>query len=85
VPRDLPSYRHYQPKNLGQVVLDNHQHSLDKYSSPDSIAEHNRLRQEWIAGGPSSRSGAAGDAASDRRPGPIAEEVILASSEHAES
>jgi integrase len=47
--RKVPSYRLFKPKNLGLVVLDGHQHYLGKYGSPESLAEYNRLIQEWLS------------------------------------
>jgi integrase len=47
--RRIPSYRCYKPKNLGLVVLDGKQHYLGRYGSPESLAEYNRLIQEWLA------------------------------------
>ncbi len=46
--RRIPAYRRYKPKNLGLVVLDGKQHYLGKYGTPESIAEYNRLVQEWL-------------------------------------
>jgi integrase len=46
--RRIPSYRHYKPKNLGLVVLDGKYHYLGKYGTPESLAEYNRLIQEWL-------------------------------------
>lgn len=51
--RRIPKYRCYKPKNLGLVVIDGTQHYLGKYGSPESVAEYNRLIQEWLARGPS--------------------------------
>src|SRR6516165_2239841 len=51
--RRIPKYRCFKPKNLGLVVIDGTQHYLGKYGSPESIAEYNRLIQEWLARGPS--------------------------------
>ena len=47
----IPSYRRFKPKDLGLVVIDGKQHHLGPYGSPESIAEYNRLIQEWLAGG----------------------------------
>jgi integrase len=49
----IPKYRCFKPKNLGLVVIDGTQHYLGKYGSPDSVAEYNRLIQEWLARGTS--------------------------------
>jgi len=48
VPRRIPSYRHYKPKNLGLVVLDGRYHYLGRYGTPESLAEYHRLVQEWL-------------------------------------
>jgi hypothetical protein len=45
----VPKYRHYKPKNLGLVVIDDKQHYLGAYGSPESLAEYNRLVQEYLA------------------------------------
>ena len=50
-PRRIPKYRHFKPKDLGLVVIDGTQHYLGKYGSPESVAEYNRLVQEWLARG----------------------------------
>lgn len=50
--RRIPKYRCYKPKNLGLVVIDGTQHYLGPYGSPESVAEYNRLVQEWLARGP---------------------------------
>ena len=47
--RRIPKYRCYKPKNLGLVVIDGKQHYLGRYGSPESVAEYNRLIQEWLA------------------------------------
>jgi integrase len=44
----VPSYRRYKPKNLGLVVIDGKQHYLGRYGTPESLAEYNRLIQEWL-------------------------------------
>jgi hypothetical protein len=46
--RRIPSYRHYKPKNLGLVVLDGKCYYLGKYGTQESLAEYNRLIQEWL-------------------------------------
>src|SRR5262249_43479689 len=46
--RRIPSYRHYKPKNLGLVVLNGKAQYLGKYGTPESLAEYNRLIQEWL-------------------------------------
>src|SRR5262249_44779648 len=48
MPRRIPSYRCYKPKNLGLVVLDGTHYYLGKYGTPESLAEYNRLIQEWL-------------------------------------
>jgi hypothetical protein len=51
MPRNrIPTYRHYKPKNLGLVVIDGQQHYLGRYGSAESVAEYNRLIQEWLVG-----------------------------------
>ncbi len=47
--RRIPSYRCYKPKNLGLVVIGGKQHYLGRYGSPESVAEYNRLIQEWLS------------------------------------
>jgi carbohydrate-binding DOMON domain-containing protein len=47
----IPSYRCCKPKNLGLVVIDGKQHDFSPSGSPESVAEYNRLIQEWLAGG----------------------------------
>src|SRR4051794_17115991 len=49
VRRRIPSYRHYKPKNLGLVVIEGRYYYLGKYGTPESLAEYNRLIQEWLA------------------------------------
>jgi integrase len=51
--RRIPKYRCFKPRNLGLVVIDGTQHYIGQYGSPESIAEYNRLIQEWLACGPS--------------------------------
>jgi integrase len=51
--RRIPKYRCFKPKKLGLVVIDGTQHYLGKYGSPESVAEYNRLVQEWLARIPS--------------------------------
>ena len=51
--RRIPRYRRFKPRHLGLVVIDGTQHYLGKYGSPESIAEYDRLIQEWLARGPS--------------------------------
>ena len=46
----IPTYRRYKPKNLGLVVIDGKQHYLGPYGSPESVAEYDRLIQEYLAG-----------------------------------
>jgi integrase len=83
--RRIPSYRHYKPKNLGLVVIDGRQHYLGKYGTPESIAEYNRLLQEWMVAGTLTPS--------VREQGPVTavrsdltiDELILAFWDHAES
>jgi integrase len=45
----VPSYRCYKPKNLGLVVINGKQIYLGKYGTPESVAEYNRLVQEYLA------------------------------------
>jgi integrase len=49
--RRIPSYSRYKPKNLGLVVIDGKQHYLGPYGTPESLAEYNRLVQEWLTRG----------------------------------
>ena len=46
----VPTYRRFKPKNLGLVVIDGRQHYLGPYGSPGSVAEYDRLIQEYLAG-----------------------------------
>lgn len=87
--RRVPSYRCYKPKKLGLVVLDGKQHYLGKYGSPESVAQYNRLVQEWLTRGPTtvtleaSKAGAASGSEPD--PGsPLVNELIVAFLRHAE-
>lgn len=86
--RRIPTYRRYKPKNLGLVVLDGKQHYLGKYGTPESIAEYNRLVQEWLTRAsppPSATPVDKADAASiDQASSPLVNEVIVAFLEHAE-
>src|SRR3954467_13446036 len=50
--RRIPKYRRYKPKDLGLVVIDGKQHYLGRYGSAESVAEYNRLLQEWLARNP---------------------------------
>ena len=54
--RRIPKYRRFKPKNLGLVVIDGKQHYLGRYGSPESVAEYNRLIQEWLAREPLTRT-----------------------------
>jgi integrase len=74
----IPSYRCYKPKNLGLVVIDGHYHYLGKYGTPESLAEYNRLIQEWLA------NGHAGPGGKDRLPELTVSALILAFWRHAE-
>lgn len=49
MPRRIPTYRCFKPKNLGLVVIDGHQHYLGSYGTPESMAEYNRLIQLYLA------------------------------------
>jgi hypothetical protein len=55
--RRVPTYRCYKPKNLGLVVLNGKQIYLGPYGTPESLAEYNRLVQEYLAGTPAPASG----------------------------
>ena len=46
--RRIPTYRCYKPKNLGLVVIDGRQYYLGPYGSPESLAEYERLLQEFL-------------------------------------
>jgi hypothetical protein len=48
-PHRIPRYRCYKPKNLGLVVLNGKQIYLGTYGTPESLAEYNRLIQEYLA------------------------------------
>jgi integrase len=67
--RRIPKYRCYKPKNLGLVVIRGRQHYLGPYGTPESVAEYNRLIQEYLA--EAAATGAPGGALS-------VNEVILA-------
>lgn len=86
--RRIPSYRCYKPKNLGLVVLDGKQHYLGKYGTPESVAEYNRLVQEWLTRGPAMETPeVSGGAASGSEPdpgSPLVNELIVAFLRHAE-
>lgn len=56
MPRRIPKYRCFKPRNLGLVVIDGKQHYLGRYGSPESVAEYNRLVQEWLARGDEPRA-----------------------------
>jgi integrase len=77
MPRKVPSYRHYKPKNLGLVVIDVKQYYLGKYGTPESVAEYNRLIQEYLSPSPSSIQATAGQGEL------TVNELILAYWEHA--
>ena len=83
--RRVPSYRHFKPKNLGLVAIDGRQHYLGKYGTPESIAEYNRLLQEWMADGRDTRPGPGGGPTGAGRPGLTVDESILAFWIHAEA
>jgi hypothetical protein len=53
MPRRIPKYRCYKPKNVGLVVINGTQYYLGKFGSPESVAEYNRLIQEWLTHGAS--------------------------------
>ena len=55
MPRKVPSYRHYKPKNLGLVVINGKQHYLGRYGTPESLAEYHRLIQESLTPGSTPR------------------------------
>ncbi len=87
--RRIPAYRRYKPKNLGLVVLDGKQHYLGRYGTPESVAEYNRLVQEWLTrasapppAAPVEKADAA--ASNDDASSPLVNEVIVAFLEHAE-
>jgi len=87
--RRIPSYRRYKPKNLGLVVLDGKQHYLGKYGTPESLAEYNRLVQEWLARGPGPAGPppvdvGGGEAREALSPSPLVNELIVAFLKHAE-
>ena len=76
MPRRIPSYRCYKPKNLGLFIIDGKQHYLGAYGTPESLAEYNRLIQEHLArgGAPSPSPGG----------GLTVSELIVAFWQHAE-
>jgi predicted ATP-grasp superfamily ATP-dependent carboligase len=79
--RHIPKYRCFKPKNLGLVVINGRQHYLGRYGTPESVAEYNRLIQEFLAGGSTSRSAASSDGSVT----PLSvNEMILAFWRHAE-
>ena len=51
----LPKYRHFKPKNLAVVRIDDRDHYLGKYDSPESHERYHRLVAEWLAAGRPSR------------------------------
>lgn len=75
MPRKVPSYRCYKPKNLGLVVINGKQHYLGPYGTAASLAEHHRLIQKSLT---SSLTPAPGKAET------LIGELILAFWEHAE-
>lgn len=79
--RRIPSYRRYKPKNLGLVVIEGKQHYLGKYGTPESLAEYNRLVQEWLTRG-STPSAPQREAACPTTP--LVNEIIVAFLNHAE-
>jgi len=87
--RRIPAYRCYKPKNLGLVVLDGKQHYLGKYGTPESIAEYNRLVQEWLTRASTAPSTTPpGDQASttiDDASSPLVNEIIVAFLKHAKA
>ena len=46
----IPKYRCFKPKNLGLVVIGGKQHYLGKHGTSASVADYNRLVQEWLTG-----------------------------------
>ena len=48
--RNVPKYRHYRPKNLAVVRIDNTDQYLGKYDSPESHEKYHRLIAEWLSG-----------------------------------
>jgi hypothetical protein len=46
MPRQLPSYRHYKPKNLGMVVIRRRPYYLCTYDSPESWRKYHRILAE---------------------------------------
>ena len=85
MPRRVPSYRHFKPKNLGLVVIDGRQFYLGRYGSPESVAEYNRLIQEWMAAGsPPQRPGPRRKPAESSTAPTTVDEMILAFWKHAE-
>src|SRR3954447_14461387 len=77
-PRRVPSYRCYKPKNLGLVVIDGRQIYLGAYGTPESIAEYNRVVQEYLAGAPAKPSPATLESA------PTINQMIVAYWAHAQ-
>jgi integrase len=79
----LPKYRHYKPKNLAVVRIDEHDHYLGPYNSPESQAKYRRLVAEWLARGGTVRNGRGTKKAAEPPPLTI-DEVILAFWKHAQ-
>src|SRR4051794_38228613 len=78
--RRIPSYRCFKPKNLGLVVIAGRQHYLGPYGTPESLAEYNRLVQEYLAGA-ATRPSAGAQSPSDS----AVNDLILAFSRHAQA
>jgi integrase len=75
----VPSYRCYKPKNLGLVVINGKQIYLGAYGTPESLAEYNRVVQEFLVDGP------ALSAPPTRESAPTINTMIVAYWAHAES
>ncbi len=76
--RRIPTHRCYKSRNLGLVILDGKQHYLGPYGKPESLAEYERLIQEWLA----KKAGTPTDGRADRRV--TVDELILAFWKHAQ-
>lgn len=86
--RRIPKYRCYKPKNLGLVVLDGTQHYLGQYGTPESVAEYNRLVQEWLTRSPTATTPPTAETRGPDGPvddpnSPLVNEVIVAFLEYA--
>src|SRR4051812_25929803 len=82
--RRIPSYRCFKPKNLGLVVIEGKQHYLGRYGTPESLAEYNRLIQEWLTRLGNSAESRGEPASPTCTDDPTVNELIVAFWSHAE-